>query len=236
MVNSAGNRLQLGLLSLLLAALSGCANGPLSDFAALNPFIRESDAGGRYGPTPGQQVAAIQEMAEDARGLAPAEQARVAEDLARRLFNEPDALLREKLVFALAPLPTPAASDALRRAMHDKDAQVRLAAVEAWSRRPVDEAVPVLAETLASDTDLDIRLAATRALGKFRDPAAVRPLSVALDDSNPALQYRAVESLRDITGRDFGSDLETWRRFARGDVIDSPRESSTANRWLPNWF
>lgn len=236
MVNSAGNRLRLGFCCLLLAAQSGCANGPLSDFAALNPFLRESDAGGRYGPTPGQQVEAIQEVAANARRLSQDEQARVAEDLARRLFNEPDALLREQLVAALAPVQTPAAYDALRRALHDKDPQVRLKAVEAWAERPVAEAVPVLAETLASDTDLDIRLAATRALGRFRDPAAVRPLSVALDDSDPALQYRAVESLRDITGRDFGSDLATWRRFARGEVVDPGRERAVAGGWLRRWF
>ena len=31
------------------------------------------------------------------------------------------------------------------------------------------EAIPVLAEALASDTDFDVRLAATRSLGRFRD-------------------------------------------------------------------
>jgi HEAT repeat protein len=120
--------------------------------------------------------------------------------------------------------------------LNDKDAQVRLKAVEAWSQRPVGEAIPVLADTLASDTDIDIRLAATEALGKFRDPAAVRPLSVALEDTDPALQYRAVESLREITGREFGSDLDAWRRFARGEVVDSPPEPSLVDRWLPRWF
>jgi HEAT repeat protein len=124
----------------------------------------------------------------------------------------------------------------LKRAVQDKDRQVRLRAVEAWAKRPGADAIPVLAETLASDTDFDVRLAATRTLGRFRDPTAVQPLSVALEDSNPALQYRAVESLKNITGRDFGSDLDAWRRFARGDVIDRSSEPSLADRWFGDWF
>jgi HEAT repeat protein len=236
MVNSAGNRLPIGILCLVIAAQSGCANGPLSDFTALNPFLRESDADGRYGPTPAQQVAAIRDAGHDARRMDAAQQARIAEDLAQRLANERDPLLREELIAALAPLQTPAAADALRRAVQDKDVHVRMRAVQAWSERPVAEAVPVLAQTLASDTDFDIRLAATKALGKFRDPSVVRPLSIALEDPDPALQHRAVAALRNISGRDFGTDLAAWRQFARGDVIEMQQEESLARSWLGRWF
>ena len=238
MVLSAVNRqrLRLGLIGLILAAQSGCANGPLSDFAGLSPFTRESDAGGRYGPTPGQQVLAIQEVGERAADMERAQQAQAAADLAQRLLNEPDPLLREHLVTALAPLQVPAASEALKHALKDKDRHVRLRAVEAWAQRPGADAIPVLAEALASDTDFDVRMAATRTLGRYRDPSAVRPLSVALEDGDPALQYRAVESLRNITDRDFGPDIDAWRRFARGDVIESPRQPSLVNRWMGDWF
>jgi HEAT repeat protein len=114
--------------------------------------------------------------------------------------------------------------------VEDRNTSVRLQAVKAWGDRPAAEAVPVLAEVLASDTNTDVRLAATRALGQFRDPAAVRPLSVALEDSDPALQLRAVQSLKKITNRDLGADLAAWRRFARGEVVESPEAPSMVSR------
>jgi HEAT repeat protein len=175
-------------------------------------------------------VADIQQLGREARNADPAVQQQLAAELAQRFTGEPDPLLRERLVTALAPVPSPAASEALRQAVQDRDTAVRLRAVEAWGDRPVAEAIPVLAEVLASDTDTDVRLAATRALGRFRDPAAVRPLSVALEDSDPALQYRAVQSLKKITDRDFGADLVAWRRFARGEVVESSQGRSVVSR------
>jgi len=230
MVKSAGNWLLTAHLCILLAMQLGCANGPLSDLATLSPFARESDGGGRYGPTPAQQVAEIQSLGREARDAEPAAQQQIAANLAQRLASEPDPLLRERIVVALGPLAAPAAADALRQAVQDRSTAVRLRAIRAWEKRPTAEAVPVLAEVLASDTSTDVRLAATRALGQFQDPAAVRPLSVALDDSDPALQYRAVQSLKKITKRDLGSDLAAWRRFARGDVVESPQEPSVVSR------
>jgi hypothetical protein len=230
MVKSAGNWLLTAHLCLLLAMQLGCANGPLSDLAALSPFARESDGGGRYGPTPGQQVAEIQTIGREARDAEPATRQQIAAELAQRLMSESDPLLRERIVMALTPLAAPAATDALRQAVQDKNHAVRLRAVRAWENRPAAEAVPVLAEVLASDTNTDVRLAATRALGQFKDPAAVRPLSVALEDSDPALQFRAVQSLKKITNRDLGADLTAWRRFARGEVIESSEDTSVVSR------
>jgi HEAT repeat protein len=230
MVKSAGNWLLTAHLCLLLAMQLGCANGPLSDLAALSPFARESDGGGRYGPTPGQQVAEIQRLGREARDAEPVAQQQITAELAQRLISETDPLLRERIVVALGPLPAPAATEALRQAVQDRNTSVRLRAVQAWEDRPAAEAVPVLAEVLASDTNTDVRLAATRALGQFRDPAAVRPLSVALEDSDPALQFRAVQSLKKITNRDLGADLAAWRRFARGEVVESSQDASVVSR------
>jgi HEAT repeat protein len=83
-----------------------------------------------------------------------------------------------------------------------------------------------LSEILASDTDDDVRLAATRALGAFNDPAAIRGLAVALDDTNTAIQYRAMESLKRSTGRNLGNDIVAWRTFVESvESNGSPTES-----------
>ena len=68
-----------------------------------------------------------------------------------------------------------------------------------------------------ADKDVDVRLAAADALGKIKSPEAVKALAVALDDRDPALQYAGVQSLKTITGRDLGPDVQAWKQVAAGE-------------------
>ncbi len=61
-----------------------------------------------------------------------------------------------------------------------------------------------------------MRLAAAEALGKINSPDSIKALAVALDDRDPALQYAGVQSLKAITGRDYGPDVQAWRQVASG--------------------
>ena len=73
----------------------------------------------------------------------------------------------------------------------------------------------MLAETLSGDTDHDVRMAAAKALGTAGDKEAVKALGTALDDSDPSMQFVAVASLKTVTGKDLGSDVNAWRQFAK---------------------
>ena len=150
------------------------------------------------------------------------QQARAAAELSVRMQNEVDPLIRADVVRALGELQAPAAADALRLAVNDKESEVRIAACSAWRRQGGPQAAAILTEALGSDTDDDVRLAAARALGSFQEPTAVRGLATLLDDPNPALQYRAMESLRNSTGRDLGYDVVAWRNFVESGA-DGPR-------------
>jgi hypothetical protein len=57
---------------------------------------------------------------------------------------------------------------------------------------------------------------------------------MALDDPDPALQRRAVESLRQVTGRDFGNDVVAWRTYVQGGEPARRRPSLVEiwRRWL----
>ncbi len=220
---------------LLASILSGCVDGRLGKAISMNPFARGGPEEKQYGPTPAQRMSELRDLGSRAKRLSPAEQEQQAADLSRRLQNEADPLLRARIVETLGAFKARSAVDGLRLALTDGDRHVRIAAVKAWERRATRESVNVLAETLASDTDVDVRLAATRALGSFQDRSAVRALGVALDDSDPALQYRAIESLRAASGRDYGNDLQSWRQFAAGGNPPLPEKPSIARR-LQNWF
>ena len=87
-------------------------------------------------------------------------------------------------------------------------------ACEVWRRRGGDEAVQLLAARYRTDSELDVRLRALRMLGELENKAASPVLAKALEDPDPAVQYRAVASLKKVSGRDLGDDVNKWRAWA----------------------
>jgi len=92
------------------------------------------------------------------------------------------------------------------------------------------ETVPSLANALRTDTDMDVRLAAANALGAIKSPEAIQALTVALDDRDPAMQFAGVQSMKSITGKDYGPNVETWRQVAAGQTVPEPPAPSIAER------
>ena len=208
--------------------LTGCRTGPLAEMYSYNPFNRQGPEETEYGPAPAIRREQIQATAERIRRMPPAEQIALAGELALQMQNEIDPIVRADVVRALGEINTQSAQDALRMAMHDAETNVRIAACEAWQELGGPDAIAALSEIIASDTDSDVRLAATRALGTFKDPAAVCGLAVALADHNPALQYRAMESLKTASGRDLGNDVVAWRNYVESAAPSpTPREGPT---------
>jgi HEAT repeat protein len=156
-------------------------------------------------------------MGRKAAWAKPDEQERISGELAAAFPVEADPLIRLEIVRALDGYPTAAAASTLDAALGDSDGDVRIAACKVWGERGGPEAVAKLQGVLASDLDQDVRLAAARALGETGDPAAVSALGDALADADPAMQYRAVQSLRSVTGEDFGNDVNRWRQYVRGE-------------------
>jgi HEAT repeat protein len=74
--------------------------------------------------------------------------------------------------------------------------------------------VSLLAARFDSDASIDVRLKALKELGKLRDESAVPVLARALENADPAVQYRAVASLKEVSGRDLGDDVNLWRTWA----------------------
>jgi HEAT repeat protein len=91
--------------------------------------------------------------------------------------------------------------------------------------------VAQLSELLKSDVDTDVRLAAARALGQTHDQAAVAALGAALEDRDPAMQYRAVQSLQELTGKNLGNNVERWQQYVRGEAPKTQEPTSLAERF-----
>lgn len=165
-------------------------------------------------PTSDQRRAAIIAEATAARA-APADQ---QEAFARRLMAavvaEHDPAIRSLIVETAGGLPTPSAIAICRGAVVDPDARVRMAACNAWMRRGGDDALQVLSQRYREDNDLGVRLRALRALGELKNKEAIPVVVTALDDPDPAVQARAVQVLRQLTGRNLGNDPQAWRKWA----------------------
>lgn len=216
----------------LLSVLTGCADGPFGRFASLNPiYTKEWAADEAYGPTPYQQHRSLLERAETA-GSQPAHvQQQWSQEMLGILQHNDNIVMRTAAIGVLSQLPTPAARHGLRNAIADENPQVRIAACDAWRSIRDTEAMDHLARTLGSDTNDDVRIAAARALGDFQHPSAVQALGLALDDSDPALQFRAVQSLKTAAGRDFGDNVPAWRDFVAGRIPDVSERTS----WRDNF-
>ncbi len=230
-----GSVKRLALIALLasVAAIAGCAPSKSGLLARWNPFYNEDPYDPRqYGPTIDERVEEIRELARRAPRMSPDERDQVSQDLGRRLQAETSMAIKLELVRALGAFETPMADTALRMALSDPDPEIRRTAVKAWGRRQSPQAIQMLSQTLSSDTDLDVRMAAAAELGNFKDRAAVEALGVALEDSDPALQLRAIESLRLATGRDYGADVAAWRQVVQGGEPTNFERPSIVERWF----
>lgn len=216
--------LALGILALLL--LPGCADMP-----AWVPFQgpRSDDVSGVV--TPAAKIAQLKKLSSEAAKSDKETRHRVVEQLVTAIRSETDPLIRAEIIRTLGDYPDPAADQVLNSALNDPDADVRIAACEAWGKRGDAQAAGLLAPLLSADVNQDVRLAAARALGKIKDQQAIAALGEALADSDPAMQYRAVLSLKEITGQDLGNNVDRWRQFVKEGHPQPAKPASMAERF-----
>lgn len=201
----------------------GCAaSQPRKWYDPLGLFAKEQEPEGeRKVVTQDEWIKAIRQLAKAAPKLPPQQQEQASRELAQFLAKEREPITRGYMLRTLAAFPTKTAESMLQAGLRDGDQDVRVVCCDAWARRGGPEAVRVLSEVLSTDTDLDVRLAAARGLGHLKDAQAVGALGLALDDPNPAMQLRAIESLREVTGKKFKT-LQEWRAFAQGEKREPP--------------
>lgn len=226
MWNSATKLLVAIGLSLTIAVSWGCMGSSAYRLWYRTQWLEDE----KVRPSLYTRMEELTELQKQAGSMSEAEQAQVAVRLARELAEDPSPLYRAQLARALGDLPVPAAAEALRQAIHDKEPSVRVAACTAWGKRGSEEAVSALAEVLSKDANLDVRTAATRELANYKTSGSIAALGLALDDPDPALQHRAVLSLQAVTGKDFGSSVPAWRQFVREGEVQPSETPSVAER------
>jgi HEAT repeat protein len=206
----------------IACCLAGCATW--SPWKSDEQVAKERE---KYGLTADQRIKELAEKSKAAKAGTAAEQERFSHDIASAMVDEHDARVRCAMLDAVVPLDTPLATAICTGAMQDPDPRVRMAACSAWATRGGSQAVDLLAVRYRTDAELDVRLRALRCLGELGNAAAVPVLAKALEDPDPAVQYRAVGALKKVSGRDLGDDVNKWREWV-ADPEGSSAEWSIA--------
>jgi HEAT repeat protein len=219
MTGTGVKRVLLGIGGLLAVTMAGCADLDLPSWIPFQGPAADKVPGV---VAPSERIAQLRILSDSAAKSSPEERKRISDQLASTIREEKDPLIRLEIIRTLGRYPGESADAILKAALSDDDVQVRIMACAAWGKRNDAQAVQLLSESLKADVDMDVRLAAARALGETKNSAAVPALGEALNDSNPALQYRAMLSLKATTGKDLGNDLQRWQQFVKGEPIGPP--------------
>jgi len=215
-------------ISLFLASWLGCAEGPGN--LAFHPWWHKTAGDTVPGcKSPEQRMRELNDMIGKGPSKNPEEQQRVCAELAHSIEQEPDPAIRKQILKTINIYQTPLATAVLTAGLSDNEPEVRIACCTVWGTRGGPDAVQQLTRVLSSDTNVDVRLAAAKALGDTRAAGAIPPLAEALADTDPAMQHRLIESLKQVSGRDFKGDVNAWREYAKTNP--SPQEPSVAERF-----
>jgi HEAT repeat protein len=179
---------------------------------------------------PAMRIDAINEYAARSTRADSPEQRKLTDELARQIQIETDPLVRLAIVRTISEFRTPIAPQVLEAGLADDHQAVRVACCRLLGEHGAATSVGPLAQSLRSDKDIDVRMAAAEALGHLKTPESMKALAIALDDRDPAMQYVAVQSMKSISGKDYGGDMQAWRQVAAGETPPPPNAPSIAER------
>lgn len=197
------------LMVLACVMLTGCASW--SPWKRREKAARDQE---KYGFTADTRIKKLVERSKAVKSEPMQSQVEFTQDLVHMMLEEHDPRVRGKILETAAEYDTAAATAICKGAMQDPSEMVRLKACDVWAKRGGEEAVQLLATRFQTDAELDVRLRALKMLGELKDKQAIPVLARALEDADPAVQYRAVASLKKVSGRDLGNDVNAWREWA----------------------
>lgn len=135
------------------------------------------------------------------------------------LEKEASPLARAAAARALKHYPLPEAREALRKATTDSSAMVRAEAATSLATIAGPQAIEVLGQLAKNDSDLDVRLAATKGLAQIKTPECNEYLLDCLLDRDIVVVEAAGAGLRDITGANITANYEAWNQYMASGTI-----------------
>jgi len=199
-------------VALGVCGFCGCKDGPLYAMKTVNPYfaMREWRADEAFGVTDHERRKQLHLLSQQIGGMSPDQQDFWAGHLKQIMENDPSPEMRRLAVVAAGKLRDESALSIVEKGLDDESLKVRLYACKALGGRREEQSARLLAKTAGSESDEDVRRAALAALANHKSPLAVDALRLALADRNPATRDLVMQSLRNVTGKNYGNDPQQW--------------------------
>ena len=133
-----------------------------------------------------------------------------AKPLANLLLTDSSAKVRLAAIEALDRLDSRTEYKAVLEAFSDKNPKIRSYAVELSASWKIKDALPTITNMLKNDRSNKVRASCAYALGIYANYAAVPALIGALDDDYMDVKIHAMESLKKMSGQNYGYDKQEW--------------------------
>ncbi|MEO1618141.1 MAG: HEAT repeat domain-containing protein [Planctomycetota bacterium] len=220
-------------LAICCLAFSGCHDGPLYALKAANPYyaIKEWRADEKLGVTDHQRRKELQSLASQIGSMPQKDQLFWSKHLGRIIENDPSPEMRRVAILAAADLSVPGSIELIERGLGDESLKVQMEACRSLGKRPEPEAARLLASTVGSTEATDVKNSAIAALGNHEGNISRDSLRIVLDEQDPATLHLAMNSLRGVTGKDYGNDPQAWIAAIDQGVPDSNTGGDTEIRY-----
>jgi len=147
------------------------------------------------------------------------------------MTTDPAATVRSAACRALGRAGNPAHIEAVIAALKDEDQTVRWDAAVALDSLIDEQAIEPLSDAAGSDSAVDVRAAAAWALRHYRRREVLETLIGCLSDSHFRVRYRAAEALKELTGRDAGTDPGPWRELLTSATDPFAKPAAPKRPW-----
>lgn len=128
--------------------------------------------------------------------------------------GDPDEQVRAASVRALTLIENDIyLKEVLKSAIRDRSVMVRRAVLKVLANRDDQGSLNMLLEILDNEEKAVLRADAAQGLGNYRERPAIRGLLRGLTDEQFNVSYCARQSLRKLTGEDFGYDQQLWQEW-----------------------
>ncbi len=236
-------------LGLVLFGCIGCATD--NEFLAKLPLF-EANSDKIPGLTaPRDRKKQIQEKGEKGAKAPDAEKEVLVAQLMVEYRTSPDQNMRREAVDAMAKIPHAKRDFYMKEMLLDDDPFIRISVLEAIGKSfngERSELIGILIDRMKTDTDKDVRLRATEIIGAVGETCSGRGKTVfarssapdveqakrietalgdVLLDKVPAMRFQAMRSLHQVTGKDFGENINSWlayTQYAKGEAETAPKE------------
>jgi HEAT repeat protein len=129
-----------------------------------------------------------------------------------KLLKDADWLTRTRAAEALGSIGETASAELLIALAKDPETNVKVAALDAMGALAQEVCGPALIASLA-DRNWRVRASAIAGLGRVRTKDALGPLVAIIESDEGRLVEDANRTLKALTGRDFGHDYNSWKRW-----------------------